>query len=140
MKTYNPQQTKYKYNTLTNILNRIFNTKQEEDESLYYYKKRFKETKESFKMLFGTDVLHDCIEHTKQYQDMSNSSDKTIIKNESFEMWMAYLYLFKSDQSKNWNLLKGFKPQFSLDNDQYPKTCSRINDVLTNHRWDKKYK
>ena len=30
--------------------------------------------------------------------------------------------------------------QYTLQNNQYPKTISKTTDVLTNHQWDDKYK
>jgi hypothetical protein len=35
--------------------------------------------------------------------------------------------------------LKGFVFQFSLGNDQYPKTLTTATDVLSNHKIDQKY-
>ena len=30
--------------------------------------------------------------------------------------------------------------QYALQNNQYPKTISKVTDVLTNHKWDDSYK
>ena len=38
------------------------------------------------------------------------------------------------------SLTKGFKTQFSLDNDQYPKTVLKGQKVLQMHKWDDTYK
>jgi hypothetical protein len=58
------------------------------------------------------------------------------MKKEAYSQWMAYLLLRGSDQSKYGSLMRGFVSQFSLGNDQYPKTITMVTDVLSNHRSD----
>jgi hypothetical protein len=52
---------------------------------------------------------------------------------------MAYLLLRGSDQNKYGTLMKGFVSQYSLGNDQYPKTIQTATDVLSNHKFDATY-
>jgi hypothetical protein len=59
-----------------------------------------------------------------------------MIKAKAYPRWMAYLLLKGSDQMKYGLLLKGFTSQFSLGNDQYPKTITTAADVLSNHKID----
>ena len=41
-----------------------------------------------------------------------------------------------TDQGKYGSLLKNLNSQKSLGNDQYPKTITEANNVLSNHRFD----
>ena len=52
---------------------------------------------------------------------------------------MAYLLICGSDQSKYGSITKGFVSQYSLGNDQYPKTIQMATNVLSNHKIDAKY-
>ena len=58
------------------------------------------------------------------------------MKEEAYDAWMAYLLLRGSDQNKYGMLMKGFVSQYSLGNDQYPKTIQTATDVLSNHKFD----
>ena len=52
---------------------------------------------------------------------------------------MAFLLLRGSDQNKYGSMIKGLAQQFSLGNDQYPKTIIAATDVLSTHKIDQKY-
>ena len=50
------------------------------------------------------------------------------------------MYLNNSDQKKYGTLMKTFKTQYSLGNNQYCGSITAAADVLTNHAWDAAYK
>ena len=52
---------------------------------------------------------------------------------------MAYLVLKGADQNKYGSILKQMVTQYSMGNDQYPKTLEVAVDVLTEHRFDPKF-
>ena len=90
------------------------------------------------KSQMGTKLLEGFVENQAEYQAASQT-DKATLKNEAFEKWMAYLLIRGSDQAKYGSLIKGFVSQFSLGNDQYPKTITTATDVLSNHKIDPRY-
>jgi hypothetical protein len=49
---------------------------------------------------------------------------------------MAYLLIRNSDQAKFGSLFNGLVSQFSMQNNQYPKTCMTATDILSNRRFD----
>ena len=49
---------------------------------------------------------------------------------------MAFVQLRNSDQAKYQSLMKGLISQYSMENDQYPKTITTAIDILANHRHD----
>ena len=57
-------------------------------------------------------------------------------KENIFKQFLAYLYLENSDQAKYGSILSGLITQQSLKNDQYPKTITEANNVLSNHKFD----
>ena len=57
-------------------------------------------------------------------------------KENVFEQFLAYLYLENSDQAKYGSILSGLITQQSLKNDQYPRTITEANNMLSNHKFD----
>jgi hypothetical protein len=52
------------------------------------------------------------------------------------EQLFAFLYMENSDQAKYGSLLRGLNSQKSLGHDQYPRSISEANNVLSNHNFD----
>jgi hypothetical protein len=57
----------------------------------------------------------------------------------AFEQYTAYLYLEQSNRKKYGSILSGLSTQYSLGNDQYPKSMSEAVNVLSNHKFDYGY-
>ena len=140
-KMYDPARAKYEFVSLTEAFSRlIVETKQEKDESLIDYTKRFKQTKDILKQTVGDKVLQEFAERTQDYKDAGTDATKQdAIKKKSFNQWMAYVYLKNSDQLKYGTLMKNFRSQYSLGNNQYPDTITKAADALTNHQWDEAF-
>jgi hypothetical protein len=83
----------------------------------------------------GSDILDKFVENTLAYRDESNALIKQEIKG-AYDRWMAYLLIRNSDQAKYGSFSLGLVSQFSMQNNQYPKTCTTATDVLSNHRFD----
>eukprot|EP00957_Ditylum_brightwellii_P057500 4359408-Ditylum_brightwellii.AAC.1 len=62
---------------------------------------------------------------------------KDLTKKASDQLF-AFIYLENLDQTKYGSILKGLNEQKLLGNNQYPKTITESNNVLSNHRFDKK--
>jgi hypothetical protein len=58
------------------------------------------------------------------------------MKHGAFDRWMAYLLFHNSDQAEYGSLSNGLVLQFSMQNNQYPKTCTTATYILSNHRFD----
>ena len=64
------------------------------------------------------------MENTREYQDETDATKQKELKKIAFDKWTAYLLIRNSDQSKYGSLLNGLLSQFSMDNNQYPKTVT----------------
>ena len=53
---------------------------------------------------------------------------------------MDYICLSNSNQNKYGSLMKHFKTQYALGNNQYCSNITTVKDVLINHTWDDTYK
>jgi hypothetical protein len=131
---HDPVRAKYPFASLTEAISRMLNLKQSEDEGLLDYVKRFKESRDIMKSHVGTNILDKFVENTLEYRDGSNAITKQEMKDGAFDRWMAYLLIRNSDQAKYGSLLNGLVSQFSMQNNQYPKTCTTATDILSNHR------
>ena len=135
---HDPIHAQYPVISMTEALARLVNVKQAENESLLDYVNRFKQLRDVAVSHMGTELLYKFCEYQENYKSQ-NDQGKLEWKTKSFEMWMSYLLIRGSDQSKYGSLTKNFTQQFSLGNDQYPKTMETAVDVLSNHRFDQKF-
>ena len=60
------------------------------------------------------------------------------VMSEAFKRWTMYIFLQNADKNKYGSILKGMIQQYSLDNNQFPKSMTKAMDVLANHPFDKK--
>jgi hypothetical protein len=135
------QEKKYNMCVLFDSVKSLVNTKQREGESLQDYTKRFRVMTEVFLSLMGAPIIPvkmlETIEgYTKVPTDEMEHEKNKILQDQVFEQLLAYIYLESADQSKYGSILSGLDTQNSLGNNQYPKTVSEANSVLSNHRFD----
>jgi hypothetical protein len=133
---HGPIRAKYPFASLTEAISRMLNLKQSENEGLLDYVKRFKESRDIMKSHVGTDILDKFVKNTLEYRDESNTTLKKEMKDGACDRWMAYLLIRNSDQAKYGSLSNGLVLQFSMQNNQYPKTCTTATYILSNHRFD----
>jgi hypothetical protein len=132
---HDPVRAQYPLVSMTDALSRLLNAKQQENESLLDYVKRFKQLCNVAKSQMGSTILNKFVEHQTLYAAAS-ATEKIVMKQEAYPRWMVYLLIHGTDQTKYGSLQKGFVSQFSLGNDQYPKTITAATDVLSNHKID----
>ncbi|MGC9208147.1 C2HC-type zinc finger protein, partial [Acidithiobacillus sp.] len=136
---HEPVCAQYPMISMTDALTRLINAKQAENEPLLDYIKRFKQLRDVAVSHMGSEMLHKFCEFQVEFKDLKTDLDKKNYKDEAFEAWMAYLLIRGSDQNKYGSLTKNFISQYSLGNDQYPRTITMATDVLSNHRLDPKF-
>ncbi len=133
---HDPIRAKYPFASLTEAMSRMLNLKQIENEGLLDYVKRFKESCDITKSHVGTDILDKFVENTIEYREETDATLQQEMKDGAFDKWMAYLLIRNSDQAKYGSMMNGLVSQFSLQNNQYPKTCTTATDILSSHRLD----
>jgi hypothetical protein len=133
---HDPIRSKYLFASLTDALIRLMNIKQLEHEGLLDYVKRFKQFRDITRSHVGTDILDTFVENTSDYHEERDVDEQKKMKAAAFDMWMAYLLIRNSDQGKYGSLMNGLVSQFSMENNQYPKSITAATDILGNHRHD----
>ena len=108
---YKPGRSKYAFVGLTEQIDRILNTKQDDGENLVDYTKRFKQVRDNAKGSLGEKFLESFIKNTKEYKDKEalgdNKECEQMIKT-STGAWMAFLLLRNADRQKYGSLKRGF--------------------------------
>ena len=89
--------------------------RQQEQEHLNDYVKRFKQSH------MGSKWLNGFVEHTEEYKNETQAKEQSKLKEQAFERFMAFVLLRNSDQAKYQSLMNGLISQYSMENDQYPK-------------------
>jgi hypothetical protein len=134
----NYQEHKYDMSIINDALKTLINTKQKENESLQEYTKRFKVAQDVLQShIGGPIILTKVVQGMDEYTASTTDPNKlTELNKSAFSRYLAYLYLENSDQTKYGSLLIGLNTQQSLGNNQYPKTITEANNVLSNHKFD----
>ena len=135
---HTPVRSQYPLVSMTDALTRVVNIRQYEDEPLLDFVKRFKQERDVLKSHVGTRILDGFVMQSEEYKNASQTK-KDAILNAEFEKWMALLVIRGSDQTKYGSLSKHFISQFSMGNDQYPKSIADATDILGSHKFDPKY-
>jgi hypothetical protein len=137
--THNTVRAQYPIASIVESLARWIVSRQGEDEPLMEYVKRSKQNRDIVKSQIGTKLIHEYIKTTSEYVNETDVDKQAAMINKSFEQVSAYIMLRGADQSKYGTLMKGFTQQYSLKNDQYPRTINDATDALGKHLFDPAY-
>jgi hypothetical protein len=119
---HDPVRAQYLMGSMTDALGRLVNAKQQDNESLIEYVKRFKQLRDVVKSQMGNQLLTEFIEEHLPTYTTADAAEQVLMKTNAYPKWMAYYLLIRgSDQTKYGSLTKGFVSQYSLGNNQYPK-------------------
>ena len=143
----------YDMRTAEDAMTSFMTIRQRDDESLIDFLRRYKNTKDVFLSHIGKDfTLPSMVRQHPDYPDeIDLNSDVSTVREAArgkaeelakqvLERFIAYRYLKAVDQTKYGSVISGLNSQFSLGNDQYPKTLTDAHNVISAHRWDPEYK
>ena len=132
----NYQEHRYEMSIIADAMRTLFSTKQREQESLQDYTKRFKTANDVLLSHIGGPInLDKYVESMPGYTD-SNPDLVERYKEKAYKQLLAFIYLENSDRTKYGSLIQGLQTQQSLGNNQYPKTITEANNVLSEHKFD----
>ena len=120
---------------ITDALWNVVNLKQKDDESLIDYTGCFKSSKVILMLQIGGPI-----KLTKFMTSMQTSStapteaeQKKAYEKTACKQLFAYIDITNADRNKYGTLIQGLSREFSLGQDQCPKTIVDTNSVLSNH-------
>ncbi len=132
----NYQESRYEMSIISDAFRAVFHVHQKENENLQDYTKRFKTSREILESHLGGQIILSKYVKTMSTYDENDQEEITKCIETASEQLFAFLYMENSDQAKYGLLLRGLKSQKSLGHDQYPKSISEANNVLSNHNFD----
>ena len=93
---------------------------------------------DAFKKMLGEEVFHGFTTTTKEHSD-ATADAKEQLKAASFDKMLVCMCFRQVDQDECGSLMRGFKTQFSLENNQFPEKPLETNEVMNSHRWDEQH-
>jgi hypothetical protein len=120
--------------TIADSIYNMLNIKQREEENLLDYTTQYKSAKDLMESQIGGHIIF-----TKFVNNMKEEIDSELKQQMAYEQLMTYIYLKNADRSKYGTLPNGLSRQYSLVQDQYPRTIIDANNILSNHRYDQAY-
>ncbi len=132
----NYQENRYSMSIILDAIRTLMGTKQKDGESLQDYTKRFWVAQDVLKSHIGGPIILTKIVKAMPRYDEMDAENCSKFCEKAFNHFLAYLYLDNADKAKYGSILTGLNTQQSLGNNQYPKTATESNNVLSNHRFD----
>jgi hypothetical protein len=131
-----PVRARYPYASMTKSITRFMTCRQQENESLTDYVKRFKSNQDGLARTMGKDFLKKFTENTREYQEETDVNKQNAT---AYPRWTAYMLMKNSDQGKYGSLMTGpLTTQYSMGVNMYLENVVKAIDILTDHRFDKK--
>jgi hypothetical protein len=136
----NPVRARYPYASMTESITRFMTCRQQENESLTDYVKRFKSNQDGLAQTIWARTFPEekFIENTREYQDEHGMDKQNAMYETAYPRWTAYMLMKNSDQGKYGTMMMGLTAQFSMGVNMYPENVVKAIDILTNHKFDKK--
>jgi Reverse transcriptase (RNA-dependent DNA polymerase) len=132
----NYHEQRYEVAILFESFRSLINLRQKEGESLQDYTKRFKTARDVLRSHMGGPIYLNKYAMNFKHCNIESQESVTSCLEEAYDHLLAYMYLDNSDSAKYGSLKTGLQTQQSLKNDQYPKTVTEANNVLSNHKFD----
>ena len=130
------QENRYSMSIILDAMRTVLGTKQKESESLQDYTKRFRVARDVLKSHIGGPIIMTKIVEALPGYEKSDEDKCSKQQEQVYNQFLAYLYMDNADKLKYGSILTGLNTQQSLGNNQYPKTITESNNVLSNHRFD----
>jgi hypothetical protein len=132
------EDTRYSMSIVEDALRNLLMIRQKEDEDLVAYTDRFKTIRTIAVNQVGQELELTSI--IKELRGKNTTATDEELRKEAWEQFTAYLFISRSDQDKYGTFAANLKTQFSLGNDQYPKTLEDAQAVLSLQKFDKNFK
>ena len=132
----NAQDSRYQPSITFDSMKAFLACRQREGESLQDYTRRFKTTRDVMVTQVGDKIkLKQVMKSIEGWDDNDATQDDEYKKN-AWDRYIAFVYLDNADKTKYGTVIKNLAAQFSLGNNQYPKSITAASYVLSNHPHD----
>src|SRR5210317_813342 len=104
-KMYDPARAKYEYASITERFKMVLNTRQQDDEDLMSYTKRFKQASDNFTAVMGNNILDEYVRKTDEYSNAPTTKEKGAVWKQAQAKWLTYVYMDNVDKTKYGSLM-----------------------------------
>ena len=132
----NAQDSRYQPSIIFNLMKAFITCRQKEGESLQDYTRRFKTTRDVMVTQVSDSIELKQIMRSLEGWDETDPSQNNEYRKNSWDRYIALVYLNNADNTKYGTVIKNLAAQFSLGNNQYPKSITAASYVLSNHPHD----
>ena len=130
---HNPTRGRYHYACICELLERLLNIQQKDNESVVTYKDTFEQNVEVLKTHLPTSIVDSYVKTTDAYTKLTTDKERQQLKKEEEEKFLTYVLLRHSNQQIFGSLLKKWSAEFAQGRDQYPTGLEEAKDVMAQH-------
>ena len=131
--TFNYQDSKYPIESIYFAIKNVFTIKQEENERLTDFTKRFNNAKDIMETQHGKLNMEKYLITIPNYENKTES-EKMIIANEQYNKLLAFAYLKGLDSKKCGKLIEDLGNNYALGDNKFPKSISSATDTVINYK------
>ena len=107
--------------------------KQQEDESLAEYSKRFNNAVDILRAQSGPIIMREHMVCLTEFRAATPKQQDTMMVKEHVKL-MAFAFLLGTDHNRSRKLVEDLSNQFTIGEDKYPKDVAHAVNMVSNHR------
>ena len=110
--------------------------KQEENENITDFTRRFKNAVEVMEQIHGPFYMMTYMESLSEYQAVpaSDTNAKAELHTQHYNKYLAYIYLRALDTKKTGKLVEDLANQFALGDNKFPSSISKATEMVIAYR------
>ena len=135
--THNHQDTKYPQESIFFSIRNVFTMKQEDNEGLTEYTKRFNNAIDIMETQHGMFSMTAYLKTRTDFQLAEAAGDaelKKTIHKQQYDRLKAFVYLRSLDGKKSGKLVEDLNNQYALGNNQFPATVTKATETVLAYR------
>jgi len=132
--THNYQDNKYPMESMYYCLRTLFVMKQEENEGLNDFTKRFNNAVDIMETTHGPLPMTAYLRTREDYTNASNQEEKTKVVSTQYNRFKAFIYLKALDGKRSSKLVEDLGNQYALGTDQFPTTVTRATEAVVAYK------
>ena len=132
--THNFQDNKYPIESIYFSIRNVFTMKQEDNETLTEFTKRFNNAMDIMETQHGTLAMKAYLETREDYKNATDPAAKDAIVNSEYNKLKAFMYLKALDTKKSGKLVEDLGNQFALGNNQFPTSVTKATETVMAYR------
>ena len=131
--TYNYQDNKYPMESIYFAIRNVFTMKQDENESIIQFTKRFNNAKDIMETQHGKLRMEKYLATIDGYSTMTVDQKKDTA-NEQYNKLMAFAYLKGLDHKRCGKLVEDLGNQYALGDDKFPPTIAKATETVVTYK------